>query len=85
MNPSPEVRRPLTSRQVILLKAPDKELLFVVRALMDLMHYARAEATQKMWEAYRTIATDSVLGNRTYTRIVERLTKTHGFMFTADE
>jgi ATP-dependent Clp protease adaptor protein ClpS len=52
MNRSSEVRRPLTSRQVILLKAPDKELLYVVRTLMDLLHFARAEATQKMWEAY---------------------------------
>ncbi len=40
---------------------------------------------QKIWEAYRTIPTDSTLGNRTYARIVERLTKTHGFKFTADE
>ena len=40
---------------------------------------------QKIWEAYRTSATDSVRGNQNYARVVERLTKTHGFTFTADE
>jgi ATP-dependent Clp protease adaptor protein ClpS len=52
MNPSPDVRRPLTRLRVVLLKTPDKELLFIVRAIMELMRFARAEATQKMWEAY---------------------------------
>lgn len=40
---------------------------------------------QKMWDAFYAVRTDSVLGNRTWTRIIERLTKTHGFTFTADE
>lgn len=40
---------------------------------------------QKIWELYRTVATDSMLGKANYTRVVDRLTKTHGFTFTADE
>jgi hypothetical protein len=40
---------------------------------------------QKMWEAYRPVATDSTMGNRTYAGILERLTKMHGFTFSADE
>jgi hypothetical protein len=40
---------------------------------------------QAMWEAYRTVATDSALGARNYNRIVDRLTKTQRFVFTQDE
>lgn len=40
---------------------------------------------QTIWEAYRTVKTDSALAARNYARIVERLTKTHGFTFTDDE
>jgi hypothetical protein len=40
---------------------------------------------QKIWDAYRAVPTDSNLGNRTYARMIDRLTKTHGFTFTADE
>ena len=39
----------------------------------------------KMWEAYRTVASDSTLRNRNWPLIVERLTKTHGFTFTTEE
>lgn len=39
----------------------------------------------KIWEAYRTVASDSVLRTRNYVRVVDRLTKTHGFTFTQDE
>jgi hypothetical protein len=40
---------------------------------------------QKIWDAYRPVPTDSNLGNRTYARMIDRLTKVHGFNFTADE
>jgi hypothetical protein len=40
---------------------------------------------QKMWEAYFTVSTDQGLSTKTYDRIVELLTKTHGFKFSEDE
>lgn len=40
---------------------------------------------QAMWEAYRTVRTDSALAARNFTLVVDRLTKTHGFTFTDDE
>jgi hypothetical protein len=39
----------------------------------------------RIWELYRPVQTDSVLGNRNFQAIVDRLTKQHGFTFTADE
>ncbi|MGH7620669.1 MAG: hypothetical protein ACREPM_25940 [Gemmatimonadaceae bacterium] len=38
-----------------------------------------------IWEAYRTVKTDSALAAKNYVRVVDRLTKTHGFTFTEDE
>ncbi|MEP6493380.1 MAG: hypothetical protein ABJF01_11925 [bacterium] len=40
---------------------------------------------QKIWTAYRASATDSALARQNYARILERLTKTHGFAFTPEE
>jgi hypothetical protein len=40
---------------------------------------------QKIWDAYRMVASDSALRTRNYALVVERLTKTHGFTFTTDE
>src|SRR4051812_31392388 len=40
---------------------------------------------QALWEAYRTVATDSALGTKNYQRIVDQLTKTQHFTFTQDE
>jgi hypothetical protein len=40
---------------------------------------------QALWEAYRTIPTDSALGTKNYQRIVDQLTKTQHFTFTPDE
>jgi hypothetical protein len=40
---------------------------------------------QNMWEAYRTVRTDSALAAKNYALVVDRLTKTHGFTFTDDE
>ncbi|HEY9227270.1 MAG TPA: hypothetical protein VIP11_11520 [Gemmatimonadaceae bacterium] len=40
---------------------------------------------QKIWEAYRPVQSDSVLAAGNYNRVVDRLTKTHGFVFTPEE
>jgi len=40
---------------------------------------------QKIWDTYRTVASDSTLRTRNYVKVVDRLTKTHGFTFTPDE
>ena len=40
---------------------------------------------QQIWDGFAPVATDREAGARTYVRIVELLTKTHGFTFTADE
>jgi ATP-dependent Clp protease adapter protein ClpS len=56
--PTPERRSPSLQGQpwpryrVILQRDADKELMFVVRTVMELTRFCRAEATQKMWEAY---------------------------------
>jgi hypothetical protein len=38
-----------------------------------------------IWDAFWYIPVDTALQSRNYTRVVDRLTKTHGFTFTADE
>jgi ATP-dependent Clp protease adaptor protein ClpS len=43
---------PSVRYKVILHRSPDKELMFVVRAVMELTHYCREEATHRMWEAH---------------------------------
>jgi hypothetical protein len=40
---------------------------------------------QKIWDAYRDVPSDSALRTLNYKRVVDRLTKTHGFTFTEDE
>jgi len=40
---------------------------------------------QKIWDTYRTVASDSALRTKNYVKVVDRLTKTHGFTFTPDE
>ena len=40
---------------------------------------------QQIWDAYRPVRTDSALAARNNARVVERLTKTHGFTFTPEE
>jgi hypothetical protein len=40
---------------------------------------------ERIWEAYRSVASDSNLKNRNWPLVVDRLTKTHGFTFTPDE
>jgi hypothetical protein len=45
------------------------------------------EATpiQDLWRAYSTVASDSAAWRRNFARVVDHLTKTHGFTFTEDE
>src|SRR5262249_44533913 len=38
--------------KVLLLRTPDKGLMFIVRTVMELTRYCREEATHRMWEAY---------------------------------
>jgi hypothetical protein len=40
---------------------------------------------QKIWDAYWPVVTDSAAAARNYTRIIDLLTRKHGFKFTADE
>ncbi len=49
---SQPTRRPLPLFKVILLRSNDCDLMFVVRTVMELTHFCRAEATHKMWEAH---------------------------------
>jgi hypothetical protein len=44
-----------------------------------------AAPIQKMWETYFGVATDLTLAARTRDRVVERLTRTHGFTLADDE
>jgi ATP-dependent Clp protease adaptor protein ClpS len=39
--------------RVLLHRSPDKDLMFIVRTVMELTHYPREEATHRMWEAYQ--------------------------------
>ena len=59
--PPSEQARPLTPppRQlprykVVLHLDPSQDLMFVVRSVMELTRFPRAEATHKMWEAHHT-------------------------------
>ncbi len=42
-------------------------------------------AIDKIWDAYFNVATDAALAEKTKTRVIERLTKTHPFTFNEDE
>ena len=45
-------RRSLPRYRIVLHRHPSLELMFVVRSVMELTRYMRAEATNKMWESY---------------------------------
>jgi ATP-dependent Clp protease adaptor protein ClpS len=52
-DPSPRLqRRTLPMFKVFLCNDAAKELMYVVRTLMELMRFGRAEATHRMWEAH---------------------------------
>jgi ATP-dependent Clp protease adaptor protein ClpS len=53
----PEVRRATQTRpfpryKLVLHGEPTLDLMFIVRSLMELIRFPRAEATHKMWEAH---------------------------------
>ena len=44
--------QPLPPYRVVLTRATDQQLMGIVRAVMDVTHLCREEATHKMWESY---------------------------------
>jgi len=50
--PGAEPRRELPRCHVVLHHDPALELMFVVRTIMELTRFHRAEATHRMWESY---------------------------------
>ena len=46
--------RPLPRYRVILHSNPAIDLMFVVRSVMELTRFPRAEATHKMWQAHHS-------------------------------
>jgi ATP-dependent Clp protease adaptor protein ClpS len=48
----PQRNRRMPVYKVILQKSHIDDLMFVVRSVMELTRFPRAEATHKMWEAY---------------------------------
>lgn len=48
----PEPRRTLPRYKLVLHRQSDLDLMFVVRSVMELTRFPRAEATHKMWEAH---------------------------------
>ena len=51
--PQPQ-RRALPPYRVVLLQKACNDLMFVVRTVMELTRFCRAEATHKMWQAHHT-------------------------------
>lgn len=50
--PSQLARKHLPRYRVVLLQNGLNDLMLVVRCVMELMRYPRAEATHKMWETH---------------------------------
>ncbi len=48
----PARRRSLPQFRVILLNNADRDMMFVVRTVMELTRLCRTEATLKMWQAH---------------------------------
>ena len=47
-----ETRRPLPRYRLVLLQNAAADLMFIIRSVMELGRFPRAEATHKMWEAH---------------------------------
>jgi ATP-dependent Clp protease adaptor protein ClpS len=47
-------KRTIPRFKVVLLQSAFDDLMFIVRSVMELTRFPRAEATHKMWEAYHT-------------------------------
>jgi hypothetical protein len=45
----------------------------------------RTTPIQQIWSAYEPVATDRTAGEKAYARIVQHLTRSHGFTITADD
>jgi len=53
VQPQPAASRSGVARyKLVLLHNPDCDLMHVVRTVMELTRFCRAEATHKMWEAH---------------------------------
>ncbi len=56
--PSPARAKPqrltLQPYRVVLLQDARNDLMFVIRTVMELTRFCRAEATHKMWQAHHT-------------------------------
>lgn len=50
--PLPRQDRQLPRYRVVLHSDPSLDLMFVIRSVMELTRFPRAEATHKMWEAH---------------------------------
>jgi ATP-dependent Clp protease adapter protein ClpS len=48
----PQTFRPLPRYRLILLNNAARDMMFVVRTIMELIRFCREEATHKMWEAH---------------------------------
>src|ERR1700747_44890 len=48
----PTPRRKIPHFKVVLLQDCVNDMMFIVRTVMELTRFCRAEATHKMWEAY---------------------------------
>jgi ATP-dependent Clp protease adapter protein ClpS len=48
----PSPRKQLPYYKVVMVQNGVNDLMFVVRCVMELMRYPRAEATHKMWETH---------------------------------
>jgi ATP-dependent Clp protease adaptor protein ClpS len=51
--PRPQ-RRALPTYRVVLLQDARNDLMFIVRTVMELTRFCRAEATHKMWQAHHS-------------------------------
>lgn len=47
-----EKKRTIPRFRVVLLQSAIDDLMFIVRSLMEVTRFPRAEATHKMWESY---------------------------------
>ena len=52
-DPPPE-SRPLPPYRVVLLQDARNDLMFIIRTVMELTRFCRAEATHRMWQAHHT-------------------------------
>ena len=50
----PQTWRPLPRYRLILLNNAARDMMFVVRTIMELIRFCREEATHKMWEAHHS-------------------------------